>query len=319
MRDGHKNTPPGIRSLSDIRALNIRYQAALDLLPGLRESLIENKTDLRDLKQVDVFGYGSLVDKPHYPPQEIRDAFLWGWSRSLCCKSVRSGTPELPGLTLGLDKDEEGIVPGSVLNYKIQSMEQLCEMLEAFAEREVVKAQPIYKFEFLEIETDDGSKRYALVCVADPTSDGYVGDALTPGERQNLPKDKQRDLSIFKKSQILNMANGELKSGLATGFSYFTRFMWDKVRHTKTEVNPHDLIGKSDVEKKRIKALAKEAKEVQKLYDAVQERREETRKVQPEYVAFLESVEDRQWQAHIAAQKEIAGLRKSGPNPYRPK
>jgi cation transport protein ChaC len=52
-----------------------------------------------------VFGYGSLMWSPGFPVTERVPALLRGWHRRFCVVSqIYRGTPEKPGLVLGLDR-----------------------------------------------------------------------------------------------------------------------------------------------------------------------------------------------------------------------
>lgn len=58
-----------------------------------------------DGRDVWVFAYGSLMWDPGFPFEEARPALLKGYHRALCLYSTRyRGTPEKPGLVLGLDR-----------------------------------------------------------------------------------------------------------------------------------------------------------------------------------------------------------------------
>ncbi len=51
------------------------------------------------------FAYGSLMWDPGFAPAEVRPALLFGYHRAFCVRSVMyRGTPEAPGLALGLDR-----------------------------------------------------------------------------------------------------------------------------------------------------------------------------------------------------------------------
>jgi cation transport protein ChaC len=58
-----------------------------------------------DGRDVWIFAYGSLMWDPGFPFEEARPALLKGYHRALCLYSTRyRGTPEKPGLVLGLDR-----------------------------------------------------------------------------------------------------------------------------------------------------------------------------------------------------------------------
>jgi cation transport protein ChaC len=51
-----------------------------------------------------VFGYGSLMWNPGFRPDQTKHAVLQGFHRSFCIRStIYRGTPEQPGLVLGID------------------------------------------------------------------------------------------------------------------------------------------------------------------------------------------------------------------------
>jgi cation transport protein ChaC len=60
-----------------------------------------------------VFGYGSLMWRPGFAAAERRLARLHGWRRSFCLWSIMyRGTPEAPGLVLGLEEGADAVCDG---------------------------------------------------------------------------------------------------------------------------------------------------------------------------------------------------------------
>ncbi|MBK19401.1 MAG: gamma-glutamylcyclotransferase [Rhodospirillaceae bacterium] len=63
---------------------------------------------VNELGDVWFFAYGSLMWNTGFTPAEIREATLKGWHRRFCVSSIiYRGTPEQPGLSLGLDRGSE--------------------------------------------------------------------------------------------------------------------------------------------------------------------------------------------------------------------
>lgn len=116
-----------------------------------------------------VFGYGSLIWRPGFPFLERRTARLIGAHRALCVYSwVHRGTPERPGLVLGLDRG--GTCRG--LAFRVAS-EERDAVLAYLREREQVTA--VYLERMREIRFDDGSATRALTFVVDRKHGQYAG------------------------------------------------------------------------------------------------------------------------------------------------
>lgn len=147
------------------------------------------------------FGFGSLLSYSHLqePDKKLKDnllemfpgldneivktapAVLDGYQRDFVCFDiVYRGTPDKPGITLGLDKSPEGKTNGGILETRIDGMDPnvaanfIEYYLKKFAEREMPPNMPIYTFDFINVTAKDGTTTPALVCIADPNGPLYV-------------------------------------------------------------------------------------------------------------------------------------------------
>lgn len=96
------------------------------------------------------FAYGSLMWDPGFEPAEVRSALLRGWHRAFCVASViYRGTPQAPGLTLGLDRG--GSCRGRALRIAADRRDAV---LDYIAEREM--PEEIYSCRRVRVETREG-------------------------------------------------------------------------------------------------------------------------------------------------------------------
>ena len=121
-----------------------------------------------------VFGYGSLIWKPGFPFVSSHPALLHGFHRRFCILSHRyRGTPEVPGLVLGLDRG--GSCRGVVFQVAPGDAAAVLAYLE---EREMTGN--VYQRRLLPVQLlDGGGTRRALTFVADRGATAYCG-ALDP-------------------------------------------------------------------------------------------------------------------------------------------
>ncbi len=116
-----------------------------------------------------VFGYGSLMWRPDFAHVETQRARLFGYRRALCVIShVHRGTPERPGLVLGLDRGGSCIgmafrVPGALRS----------EVMEALRARELVTR--VYLERELPLRLDTGATVPAVCYVVDRAHEQYAG------------------------------------------------------------------------------------------------------------------------------------------------
>jgi cation transport protein ChaC len=116
-----------------------------------------------------VFGYGSLMWKPGFDFLESALADVQGYHRSLCIFShVHRGTPERPGLVLGLDHG--GSCQGVAFRVAARKRE---ETLAYLRERELVTS--VYFEKTLNVRFAEGSSVPALAYVVDREHEQYAG------------------------------------------------------------------------------------------------------------------------------------------------
>lgn len=122
-----------------------------------------------------VFGYGSLMWRPGFRHAEVRKARLHGYRRALCVVShVHRGTPQRPGLVLGLDRG------GSCLGlaFRVQAADE-ADTVAYLRERELVTH--VYRERRIGVSLLDGRRVEALTYVVDRGHSQYAG-SLEPAE-----------------------------------------------------------------------------------------------------------------------------------------
>lgn len=116
-----------------------------------------------------VFGYGSLMWRPGFAHVETRRARLQGYRRALCVLSfVHRGTPQRPGLVLGLDRG--GSCVG--LAFRVAGADRKA-VIAYLRERELVTS--VYLERWLPIRLEGGVSVGALCFVADRSHVQYAG------------------------------------------------------------------------------------------------------------------------------------------------
>ena len=123
-----------------------------------------------------VFGYGSLIWLPGFDFVVRRKALVMGWRRRLCIYSHHyRGTPDLPGLVLGLD--EGGSCEG--VAYRVDDSRR-DETIKYLRDRELVTN--VYIEQEVCATFADGESVTALAYVADRLHGQYAA----PMERERL-------------------------------------------------------------------------------------------------------------------------------------
>jgi cation transport protein ChaC len=118
-----------------------------------------------------VFGYGSLMWRPGFDYLERVPARLIGLHRSLCVLSfVHRGTPERPGLVLGLDRG--GMCRGIAFRVAAAVRHETVEYLRA---REQVTGVYVEAARQIEIEDKTRRRVRALCYIVDRSHVQYAG------------------------------------------------------------------------------------------------------------------------------------------------
>jgi cation transport protein ChaC len=115
-----------------------------------------------------VFGYGSLMWDPGFEHLRAAPALVRGYHRAFCVYSTRfRGTPEQPGLVLGLDRG--GACRGRAFLVAAANVPPVLEQLWA---REM--SHLVYRPRIVPIEVELQKVR-ALTFLADPKHEDYAG------------------------------------------------------------------------------------------------------------------------------------------------
>ncbi|WP_296575244.1 gamma-glutamylcyclotransferase [Phreatobacter sp.] len=125
-----------------------------------------------------VFGYGSLIWRPGFVFVERHPARLVGLHRSLCVYShVHRGTPEQPGLVLGLDRG--GTCRGMAFRVAAAQADETIAYLRA---REQATSVYLEVYRNVTLERPDRPRVRALTYIVDRGHAQYAG---------RLPLDRQ--------------------------------------------------------------------------------------------------------------------------------
>ncbi|MGI9413013.1 MAG: gamma-glutamylcyclotransferase [Hyphomicrobiales bacterium] len=116
-----------------------------------------------------VFGYGSLMWRPGFAFEEQRRARIHGAHRSLCVYSyVHRGTPERPGLVLGLDRG--GSCWGTAFRVRGPDRDEVISYLRGREQVTMVYLEVVRR-----VTLSTGGEVEAVCYVADRTHEQYAG------------------------------------------------------------------------------------------------------------------------------------------------
>jgi cation transport protein ChaC len=132
---------------------------------------VKELADVDDKEDLWVFGYGSLMWRPGFDFLERVPARLIGLHRALCVYSfVHRGTPEQPGLVLGLDRG--GMCRGLAFCVAAPAREKTIAYLRA---REQVTTVYLETWRRIELEEHARRQVRALCFMVDRSNVQYAG------------------------------------------------------------------------------------------------------------------------------------------------
>jgi cation transport protein ChaC len=119
-----------------------------------------------------VFGYGSLMWNPGFDHAERVQARLHGWRRRFCLRSIAyRGTPEAPGLVLGLDAAADDACDG--VAFRVAAP-------QADAARAYLRERELVTYAYREttgaVRLLDGRQVEAMIFVIDRAHPQYAGE-----------------------------------------------------------------------------------------------------------------------------------------------
>jgi glutathione-specific gamma-glutamylcyclotransferase len=140
-------------------------------VPVLKSTQLNNAVELHNREDLWVFGYGSLMWRPGFDFLERVPARLIGLHRALCVYSfVHRGTPERPGLVLGLDRG--GMCRGIAFRVAAKARKKTVEYLRA---REQVTTVYLEAIRRIELEDEPRRQVRALCFIVDRSHVQYAG------------------------------------------------------------------------------------------------------------------------------------------------
>lgn len=148
---------PGAMELMDDEAFEASRQAILD--------------EAKKSGELWVFGYGSLIWNPIIEIEDMRPATLTGYGRRFCVWApIGRGTPECPGLWLGLDETDADSAPCDGMALRIAADKWDLESLILWR-REMISG--VYRPAWLDLEIEGETKK-SCVFLANPQHARYA-------------------------------------------------------------------------------------------------------------------------------------------------